>query len=155
MTRDSRHEDLTAFLAARGDALLRTAVLLALKAHAITVVGHRVLDGRDTILLRVSDNAGKLWGTAPPALSQDPPSWIWVDASAYLVVQTEHFIHSYKGGTFIPPTPTSTMMWIALVDRVTWLTPSPQNLGLLTLNPPAGFTNVPYSAMMSYLGRIS
>ncbi len=35
----------------------------ALKAHAITVVGHRVLDGRDTILLRVNDryvNAEKL-----------------------------------------------------------------------------------------------
>jgi RNA polymerase sigma-70 factor (sigma-E family) len=29
MTRDSRHDDLTAFLATRGDALLRTAVLLA------------------------------------------------------------------------------------------------------------------------------
>jgi len=29
MARDGRHDDLTAFLAARGDALLRTAVLLA------------------------------------------------------------------------------------------------------------------------------
>jgi hypothetical protein len=47
------------------------------------------------------------------------------------------------------------MMWIPLVNRVTWLTPTPQNLALLTLNPPAGFTNVPYSAMTSYLGRIS
>jgi hypothetical protein len=119
----------------------------ALKAHAITVAGRRVLDGRDTILLRVNDPSSPL--------SQGPPSWIWVDASTYLVVQTEHFIHAYKGGTFIPPTPTSQRTWIPLVDRVTWLTPTPQNLALLTLNPPAGFTSVPYSVMTSYLGRIS
>jgi hypothetical protein len=119
----------------------------ALKAHAITVAGHRVLDGRDAILLRVTDSSARA--------SQDPPSWIWVDASTYMVVQTEHFIHAYKGGTFIPPTPTSQLTWIPLVDRVTWLTPTPQNLALLTLNPPAGFTSVPYSEMTSYLGRIS
>ena len=119
----------------------------ALKAHGITVAGHRVLDGRDTILLRVN---GPL-----ESWPQDPPSWIWVDASTYLVVQTEHFIHAYKGGTFVPPTPTSQLMWIALVSRVTWLTPTPQNLALLTLDPPTGFTNVPYSVMTSYLGRIS
>jgi hypothetical protein len=48
----------------------------------------------------------------------------------------------------------ASMPWIALVDQVTWLTPSPQNLGLLTLNPPPGFTDVPYSVMTSYLGWI-
>lgn len=119
----------------------------ALKAHAITVAGHRVLDGRDTILLRVTNSLA-------PA-SAGPPSWIWVDASTYMVVQTEHFIHAYKGGTFIPPTPTSQLMWIPLVHRVTWLAPTPQNLALLTLDPPAGFTSVPYSVMTKYLGRIS
>jgi hypothetical protein len=72
-----------------------------------------------------------------------------------MVVQTEHFTHAYKGGSYIPPTPTSQLMWIPLVDRVTWLTPTPQNLALLTLSPPTGFTNVPYSEMTSYLGRIS
>ena len=60
-----------------------------------------------------------------------------------------------KGGTFIPPTPRSKLTWIALVDRVTWLPPTPQNLALLTLTPPARFTNVPYSVMASYLGKIS
>jgi hypothetical protein len=123
----------------------------ALKAHAITVAGHQVLDGRDTILLRVTDSSAR----SSALESQDPPSWIWVDASTYMVVQTEHFIHAYKGGTFIPPTPKSQLIWIPLVNRVTWLTPTPQNLALLTLSPPAGFTSVPYSEMTSYLGRIS
>jgi hypothetical protein len=122
----------------------------ALKAHQITVAGHRVLDGRNTILLRVNGPSDG-WPQDP----QDPSSWIWVDASTYLVVQTEHFIHAYKGGTPIPPTPTSKLMWIAIFNRVTWLAPTPQNLALLTLNPPTGFTNVPYSVMTSYLGRIS
>ncbi len=103
----------------------------AVKVGSITVVRHRILDGRN------------------------PPSWIWVDASTYQVVQTEHFIQAYKGGTSIPPTPRSKLMWIALVDHVTWLPPTRQNLALLTLTPPAGFTNVPYSVMASHLGRIS
>jgi len=120
----------------------------ALDKHAITVVGHRVLDGRDTILLRVNDPS------ASPFVG-GPPSWIWVDASTYLVVQTEHYIHAYKGGSYIAPTPTSQMTWQPLVNRVTWLTPTPHNLALLTLNPPAGFANVPYSQMVSYLGPIS
>ncbi len=119
----------------------------ALKAGAITVAGHRVLDGRDTIVLRVTDPS--------VPLSQGPPSWIWVDASTYMVVQTEHFIHAYKGGTFIPPTPASRMTWMPLFDRVTWLSPTPQNMALLTLTPPAGFTGIPYSQMVSYLGKIS
>jgi hypothetical protein len=116
----------------------------ALKTGLITVVGHRSLNGRDTILLRVSAaynlrRAGVRPGTA---VAGDANSWIWVDATTYLVVQTKDF-QLYRHG--LPP----------VVDHLTWLSPTPRNLALLTVNPPAGFTKVPHSKMAQILKPLS
>jgi hypothetical protein len=110
----------------------------ALKAGLITVAGHRSLNGRDTILLRVNSayNLNRA-GVNPKAGIHDPGSWIWIDANTYLVVQTKLFpmLHG------LPPS----------VDHVTWLSPTPRNLALLTVTPPAGFTKIPYSEMAQIL----
>jgi hypothetical protein len=116
----------------------------ALKAGVITVVGHRSLNGRDTILLRVSaaynlKRAGVRPGAAVPG---DASSWIWIDATTYLVVQTKNF-QLYRPG--LPP----------VVDHLTWLSPTPGNLALLTVTPPAGFTKIPYSKMAQILKPLS
>ena len=48
------------------------------------------------------------------------------------------------------------MTWSPIIDRVTWLSPTRENLALLTLTPPAGFTKIPYSELaQKYLGPIS
>jgi hypothetical protein len=128
----------------------------ALKAGIITVVGHRSLNGRDTILIRVKPTyrlpapAGTRTGPLPPG----PASWIWVDASTYLVVQTKHFVPHFQGGS--RPSASGSTTWSSVVDHVTWLSPTPRNMALLTLTPPAGFTKIPYSELaQKYLGPIS
>jgi len=128
----------------------------ALKAGIITVTGHRTLNGHDTILIRVKPAYKPGAKHAPAAAAtQSPPSWVWIDASTYLVVQTKHFVPDYKRSPS-PPAPGSKMSWSAIVGHVTWLSPTPQNLALLTLTPPAGFTKIPYSEMVQkYLGPIS
>jgi hypothetical protein len=107
----------------------------ARKAGTITVVGRQSLNGRDTILIRV--NAAN----KPGAKLQWPPSWIWIDASTYLVVQTKHFIPDF------PSAPEGKISWRAIVDQVIWLPPTPENLAQLTVTPPAGFTKIPASEM--------
>jgi hypothetical protein len=121
----------------------------ALKAGIITVAGRRSLNGRDTILLRVKASNRGLRVNPPPASS------IWIDASTYQVVQTEHFI-------FRPPlsckpsAPVCHVTWSPVIDQVTWLSPTQRNLALLSLTPPAGFTKIPQSEMdQKYLGPIS
>ena len=43
-----------------------------------------------------------------------------------------------------------------VIQHITWLSPTPENLALLTLTPPAGFTQIPDSEMsQKYLGPIS
>jgi hypothetical protein len=121
----------------------------ALKAGIITVVGHRTLNGRDTILLRVNSSYRGLRTNQPPASS------IWIDASTYLVVQTERFIF-HPPLSCKPSALVCHVTWFPVIDHVSWLPPTRQNLALLTVTPPAGFTKIPYSEMaQKYLGPIS
>jgi len=110
----------------------------ALKAGTATVIGHRSLNGRDTILLRVKAASNKASDSKAAAL---PPDLVWLDSSSYLVVQTERFDKVTRS---------------PVIQHITWLSPTPENLALLTLTPPAGFTQIPDSEMsQKYLGPIS
>jgi hypothetical protein len=121
----------------------------ALKAGIITVAGRRRLNGRDTILLLVKASNRGLRVNPPPASS------IWIDASTYQVVQTEQFIF-HPPLSCKPSAPVCHVTWSPVIDHVTWLSPTRRNLALLTLTPPAGFTEIPQSEMdQKYLGPIS
>ena len=132
----------------------------ALKSGIITVVGHRSLNGRDTILIRVKPSSRMKPGFTlkETARLRPPADLIWIDASTYLVVQTEHFVPRWQG-RFRPSAPGSSgskVTWSPFVDHVTWLPPTRGNLALLTVTPPAGFTKIPYSELaQKYLGPIS
>lgn len=144
---DGSRVTLSSFLPLQGNSDPHVAFQQALKAGTITVVGHQSLNGRDTILIRV--NAVNTPGANPPW----PPSWIWIDASTYLVVQTKHFVPVFPSH---PSAPDTKIQWRAAVDDVTWLSPTPENLAQLTVTPPAGFTKIPDSEMgQKYLGPIS
>jgi hypothetical protein len=130
----------------------------ALKAGIITVIGDRSLNGRETILIQVKSAAkGPVKPTTDdgPRATPAPASSIWIDASTYLVVQTEHYLPQLQGSS-TPPAPGSNTTWSPVFDHVTWLSPTPGNLALLTLTPPAGFTKIPYSELaQKYLGPLS
>jgi hypothetical protein len=141
---DGSQVTLSSFLPLQGNSDPRVAFQQALKAGTITVVGHQSLNGRDTILIRVKTRI------KPSAKLQWPPSWIWIDASSYLVVQTKQFVSNFRPG------PGGKITWRPIVNQVTWLPPTPQNLAQLTVTPPAGFTKIPYSVLaQKYLGPIS
>ncbi|MGH3274722.1 MAG: hypothetical protein ACRDNZ_10455 [Streptosporangiaceae bacterium] len=119
----------------------------AIKSGKITVLGHQNLNGRDTILLQAPPMQ------ADPSGLTHPHRWIWVDAHTYLVVQTKWFIGDWDGPFIIGQTKAT---FTPVEDQVSWLAPTPANLALLTVTPPAGFTQVPYSVMAEkYLGPIS
>jgi hypothetical protein len=148
---DGARVTLSSFLPLQANADPAVAFREALKAGIITVAGHRKLNGRDTILIRVKPETKPKSKSAfvkagVSKASPAPASLIWIDASTYLVVQTEHFL----------PAPGSTNTWSPTIDHVTWLSPTRENLALLTLTPPAGFTKIPYSELaQKYLGPIS
>jgi hypothetical protein len=118
----------------------------ALKQGTITVAGHQSLGGRDTILIRVKPlTKNKRAAAGLPELPKGaaPPSnEIWVDASTYLVVQTETF-RAFKSNL------------TSVITRVSWLPGTPGNRAKLTVTPPPGYTQVPYSEVAKYLGPIS
>lgn len=156
---------ISAFLPLQSDKDPATAFQQALKAGTIAVVGHRNLNGRDTILLRIKAGAAK-------AAAGLPPDYIWLDSSTYLVVQTENFVPwalpsasrhlRIHGKQPWPPVDGNVSVirgkatWSPVLHDITWLSPAPGNLALLTLTPPAGFTKIPSSEMeKKYLGPIS
>ena len=114
------------------------------------MVGHRSLNGRDTILIRVKSGT-----PGNSRIGPWPASSIWIDATTYLVVQTEHFIPNFQAST-ASSTPGTNVTWLPDIEHVNWLSPTAANLALLTLTPPAGFTKIPESEMgQKYLGPLS
>jgi hypothetical protein len=144
---DGTQVTLSSFLPLQSNPDPAVAFNAALKAGIITVVGHRSLNGRDTILIRVKPTSR----VKPRSLlSRWPASFIWIDARTYLVVQTKRFVPRFHGPQG------SEVTWKPVVEHVSWLSPTPTNLALVTLTPPAGFTKIPFSEMaQKYLGPIS
>jgi len=131
----------------------------ALRQGLVKVVGLRKLGGRDTILLRVNREAARCEKPGDPAIAkancsngmpvstQPPPDdEVWIDASTYLVVQTKN----YK------PSPTAVNgTWSSFTTTVNWLPSTPANLANLSITPPRGYTKIPPTGVMKYLGPIS
>lgn len=117
------------------------AFYIALKKHQITVVGHRDLNGRDTILLQYKLVYGRMPSTQEA----------WIDARTYLVVQTRTYKAYFKplknGG--------SQPVWRSFITTVSWLEPTKANLAKLSVAPPPGYARVPATDMVKYLGPIS
>jgi hypothetical protein len=156
---------ISAFLPLQSDKDPAAAFQQALKAGTIAVIGHRNLNGRDTILLRIKAGAAK----AAAAL---PPDYIWLDSSTYLVAQTENFVpwplpsasrhirvHGKQSWSPVAGNVSvirGKVTWSPVLHDITWLSPTPGNLALLTLTPPSGFTKIPSAEMeKKYLGPIS
>ena len=131
----------------------------ALRQGMVKVVGHQELGGRDTILLRVNREVTQCEKPGSPAIAkgncsngepvsaQPPPDdEVWLDAGSYLVVQTKN----YK------PSPTAVNgTWPSFTTTVDWLPPTPANLAKLSSTPPPGYTKIPSTGLVKYLGPIS
>ena len=150
---------ISAFLPLQAQSNPVAAFNTALRQGLVKVVGHQELDGRDTILLRVNREATRCEKPGHPAIAksncsngepvstQPPPDdEVWIDASTYLVVQTKNYKPS-------PPAVNGT--WPSFTTTVNWLPPTPANLANLSSTPPSGYTKIPSTGMVRYLGPIS
>lgn len=132
---------VTSFLPLQTTSDPEAALAKALGEGAITPAGHQDLDGQDTVVYQVK-------ALTPQQMAADGLAntgnggQIWVDATTDLIVKTD-FLQSTAAG--LQP----------VVINVSWLSPTPQNLASLTISPPAGFTEVPYSEVAQDLGPIS
>lgn len=88
----------------------------------VTILGHRTLNGQDTILVRYVPPRG----FKPSATQQWPTERVWLDAASYLPLR----IAITGAGT-------------AQEQNLTWLRATPANLAILRVVPPAGFKQVP------------
>jgi hypothetical protein len=160
-----------------------SAYTAALRQGIIKVIGYRTVDGRQTILIQINNQKVKAKlrrpdpqtckpqpsGPQPPCaappqprtckLPPPPVNEVWLDASTYLEVQeatiepktTMYPLHR-------PPITWAcykVVGWSQTTAHMDWLPPTKHNLGLLTLTPPAGFTQVSNQQMGQYLGPYS
>ena len=157
--RGSDAGSIASFLPLQAQSNPVTAFNTALRQGIVKVVGHQELGGRDTILLRVNSEvtqcekagypaaAKAKCANGEPASTQLPPDdEVWIDASTYLVVQTKNYKPSPKAvkGT-----------WASFTTTVNWLPATPANLANLSSTPPRGYTKIPSTGMVKYLGPIS
>lgn len=82
---------------------------------------------------------------------------VWLDASTYLEVQEATIAPTTVGGAAsdVRPTCAKVVGWSTTTTSVDWLPPTRQNLALLNLTPPAGFTQVSNQKIAQYLGPYS
>jgi hypothetical protein len=146
-----------------------SAYTAALRKGIIKVLGYRTLNGRQTILIQI--NYRKLvthvsphdtfLPPRPASCKLSPPAIneVWLDASTYLEVQEatlnpQTVIHELKQKNVVWACYT-VVGWSGTTTSVGWLPPTKQNLALLNLTPPAGFTRVSSEQIAQYLGRYS
>jgi hypothetical protein len=116
----------------------------ALAAGKVTLAGHRTLDGRDTVLLRIRQTAHRT--------PQPPETEVWVDARTYLVVQERFWTLDVPNGATVDPAANGHMRLVPRTISISWLQPTQANLAKLDLSPWAGFTSVNDHQLAHYLG---
>jgi hypothetical protein len=99
-------------------------------------------------------------GTVTCKLVPPDVNEVWLDASTYLQVQEATIAPATVGGSppdkpGVRPTCAKVVGWSTTTTSVDWLPPTKQNLALLNLTPPAGFTQVSNQQIAQYLGPYS